>query len=309
MLRDDAAPDGVLVHRENGTVTYRRDDVPSNWGRWGAADQLGCLNLLTDDVVRRAATLVRLGKVYSLGMPLEAAGPQWPMRHKTWRVTTYRNDAERKGSADDVITMHSHSGTHIDALSHVWYDGKLYNGFDVGEHLSSAGATRNSIDRLPSIAGRAVLLDVAGHRGVDHLELGEAIGAAELDACAGATGVEIGAGDILLVRTGWLRVFATDRARFDRGEPGLDTSTLAWLRERDIVAVGSDNHGVEVMATIPPADIPFHRVAIRDLGMYLLENLRLDELAADGVRECFFVVAPLRLTSGVGSPINPLAIV
>jgi len=281
----------------------------SNWGRWGDDDQLGCLNLVTPEVVRHAATLAKTGKAYSLGMPLEADGPQWPLRHKTWRVTTYKNDVESKGTADDVITMHSHSGTHMDALSHVWYDGKFYNGFDVDEHLDSRGATRNSIDQLPSIVTRAVVLDIAGLRGVEHLGLCDTIDADELDRCVADHDVEIRSGDLLLVRTGWLRVFAKDRERFNSGEPGLDMSTLRWLHEREVIGVGADNHGVEVMTSIPPGDIPFHRVAIRDLGMYLLENLQLDELCADGVRECLFVTSPLRLTSGVGSPINPIAVV
>lgn len=279
----------------------------SNWGRWGADDERGTLNLITPELVQRAAGLIKTGKVFSLSVPLEANGPQWPPRQKTWRITHHRNNP-RQGSSGDAVMMHSHSGTHMDALCHIWYDSLLYNGFEAAEHVTSFGATRNSIDKVGFIVGRGVLLDIAAWKRVDHLGLGEAISGADLDACAAAQGLIVRPGDIALVRTGWLRVFTQDRALFDRGEPGLDASTLAWLKEHDVVAVGSDNHGVEVMEKIPPAQLPVHRGALRDLGIYLLEALNLEELAADKVHEFFLVVAPLRLSGGTGSPINPIAI-
>jgi hypothetical protein len=128
----------------------------TNWGRWGAGDERGTLNLLTPDVVSYAAGLVKQGKVYSLAMPLAVDGPQWPTRHRTWKVTTHSVYPNGRGSADDVVTMHSHSGTHMDALCHVWYDGQLYNGYPAPQHVTSAGATRNSIDHVSSIVGRGV---------------------------------------------------------------------------------------------------------------------------------------------------------
>jgi kynurenine formamidase len=124
----------------------------------------------------------------------------------------------------------------MDALCHFWVDNQLYNGFAANEHVTSKGATRNSIDNVPYIVGRAVLLDVAKWKGKNHLALGEAVTADDLDGCAAAQGVTIQAGDILLVRTGWMQVFSTDRALYDTGEPGLDTSTLRWLKEHDVVA-------------------------------------------------------------------------
>lgn len=279
----------------------------SNWGRWGADDQRGSLNLITPEIIQRAAGLIKTGKAYSLAVPLDANGPQWPPRQKTWRITHHRNHPQL-GSSGDAVMMHSHSGTHMDALCHIWYDNQLYNGFDAGEHVTSFGATRNSIDQVGCIVGRGVLLDIAAWKRVEHLGLGEAITAADLDACARAQNSALKAGDILLVRTGWMRVFSQDRALFDRGEPGLDESTLVWLKAHDIVAVGADNHGVEVMEKIPPTQLPFHRGALRDLGIYLIEALNLEELAADKVREFFLMIAPLRLSGGTGSPINPIAI-
>jgi len=281
----------------------------SNWGRWGTDDQQGSLNLLTPERVRRAASLIKTGAVYSLSMPLETNGPQWPMRHRTWKVTTHRGTGKSgPGAADDVLTMHSHSGTHMDALCHYFYDDQIYNGFKASEHITSQGITRNSIDNVPALVGRGVLLDIAAWKGVDHLLLGESISADDLDQCAAAQGTVIQPGDMLLIRTGWMRIFSTDRAQYDSGEPGLDTSTLPWLQAHDVVAVGADNQAIEVLHSIPPDKLPFHEVAIRDLGIYLLENLQLDALATDKAYEFMLVVAPLRLTGGAGSPINPLAI-
>jgi kynurenine formamidase len=286
----------------------RPDNDLSNWERWGETDERGTLNLLTPALTKQAAGLVQTGKVYSLSMPLEAEGPQWPPRHKTWRVTTFRNPPNERGSADDVLTMHSHSGTHMDALCHIWYDNQLYNGYSAAEHVTSNGATRNSIDNVPFIVGRGLLLDIAGWKGVDHLQLGEAITAADLDACAAAQGVAVQPGDLLLLRTGWMRLFGSDRALFNRGEPGIDESTLPWLKAHDIVAVCADNHAVEALHEIPPARLPVHVGAIRDLGIYLVENLNLEALAADRVYECLLVIAPLQLTGAIGSPVNPIAI-
>lgn len=281
----------------------------SNWGRWGDDDQKGTLNLITSDHVISAARLVKEGKVYSLSMPLAADGPQWPERHKTWQTTSLLSVGDGAGFSDDIVMMHSHSGTHMDSLCHLWYDYQLYNGFDVREHVTSSGTTRNGIENVPAIVGRGILLDIAGWKGVQHLALGETISASDLDQCAASQNVAVTSGDIVLVNTGWMNIFERDRAMFDSGEPGLDMSTIEWLHKHDVSAIGADNHGVEVIASMPPMELPFHFAAIRDLGLYLLENLKLQPLADDKHYEFLFVAAPLQLTSAVGSPINPLAVV
>lgn len=280
----------------------------SNWSRWGDDDQIGTLNLITPELIKAAAGLVRTGKTYSLSVPLETHGAQWPPRHKMWRTTDYTKNKVGRNSSGDALVMHSHSGTHIDALCHIWYDDKLYNGYDAKEHMTSHGVTRNSIDNVPFLVGRGVLLDIAGWKGVDHLELAEPVTADDLDACAAEQKVEIRSGDILLIRTGWINVFAKDRALFDAGEPGIDKTTLPWLKQRDVAAVGVDNLAVEVLDAIPPEDLPVHRIGIRDLGLYLIENLDLNAMAEDRAYESLIVIAPLTITGGAGSPVNPIAI-
>ena len=280
----------------------------TNWGRWGEEDQQGTLNLITPEEIKKAATLVKNGKVYSLSMPLEADGPQFPMRHKTWKTTTMAEIEAGKGGADDVLTLHSHSGTHMDALCHFWYENQLYNGYNARENVNSYGAWRNGIENVPAIVGRGILLDIAAWKEVRNLALGEPISASDLEQCANSQGITPNPGDILLVHTGWMHLFEEDRALYDKGEPGLDMSCIEWLHKYDISAVGADNQGVEVVEDFYQSDYAFHLSAIRDLGIYLLENLKLHELADQKNYEFMFIAAPLKITTAVGSPINPVAI-
>lgn len=286
--------------------------APSNWGRWGADDQRGTVNLLSDAGVLDAARMIGTGKVYSLAAPLSPDGPNLPTRRPTWHVVTSRErvSGNRDMSADDVVMMHTHGTTHIDALCHIFVDDMLYNGHPAAG-LLPMGAQRCGIDNVGPIVARGVLLDIAGFRGVEHLGDGEAIEPDELEACARTQGVELRPADIVLVRTGWWKLFgqgAEQRARFYASEPGVSAATGHWFHQHDFVALGADNPGVEVVANWSQA-IPVHRDIIWGCGGYLLEFLDLEALAADKVHEFFFVATPLRLDGGVGSPIVPLAIV
>lgn len=285
--------------------------APSNWGRWGAEDQRGTANLLTPDLVRAAAGLVRAGRVYSLAAPLAPDGPNLPSRRQTWHVVTQRYRPGRGATfADDVVMMHTHGTTHVDALCHCFVGDTLYNGHPA-EAIVPAGARRCGIEQAGPLVGRGVLLDVAGHRGAARLDGGEAIEPADLDACAAAEGVALTPGTIVLVRTGWWQLFGEGpeaRRRFYATEPGPSGACGAWFREHDLVALGADNPAVEVVRDWG-APLPVHRDVLWGCGGYLLEFLDLEALAADRVYEFFFVATPLRLEGGIGSPIVPLAIV
>jgi kynurenine formamidase len=286
--------------------------IPSNWGRWGDDDERGTANLLTDAGVLAATGLVTRGKVYSLAAPLSPSGPNLPSRRPTWHVVTTR--ARPSGgddrSADDVVMMHTHGTTHIDALCHIYVADTLYNGHPAAS-LQPFGAQKCGVDHVGPIVSRGVLLDIARWRGVERLEAGEAIEPDDLDACAVSQGIEIRAGDIVLVRTGWWPLFNGGddaRQRFYAGEPGPSGACGEWFRERDIVALGADNPGVEAVGSwMDP--LPLHRAVIWACGGYLLEFLDLEALSADRVYEFLFVATPLQLDGGVGSPIAPIAIV
>ncbi len=286
------------------------ENTLNNWGRWGPEDQKGTLNLLTPEVVLKAVRLVKKGVVYSLAVPLERDGPQYPKFHKTWKVCHFMGyENPEVKFVDDVVTMEAHSGTHIDALGHVWAGGCLYNKFP-DDQVDSRGVWKDGIENVRWMVGRGVMLDVAAYRGVDHMGPGEVVTAEDLDGAAAAQGVEVEPGDIVMVRTGWYKLFYQDRALWETSFPGPDGAIAPWLKEKDVCAIGADNPTVEVRKSVAsPDSSPLHRYALRDLGVYLLENLDLEELARDRVYEFLFVGAPLRLMYASGAPWNPLAIV
>jgi kynurenine formamidase len=226
----------------------------SNWGRWGPDDERGTINLITPEIIVAASRLVRAGRVFDLGIPFDSKGPQ----PGGGRINPIRLMSETGADqvtpgafrfADDYVFMALQSGTQWDALAHVYYDDQLYNGFDATD-VSVHGAAHCSIDKLgKGVIGRGVLLDIARQRGVDWLQAGEIITADDLQAAADSQGVAVGAGDILLFRTGWRRKFLTeqDPKAFMTGEPGLGMSCVDWLRDHDVAAICSDNWAIEVL--------------------------------------------------------------
>jgi kynurenine formamidase len=288
----------------------------SNWGRWGDEDERGALNLIGPEQVCRAAQLVRAGRVFQLGLSVQAVGvPRYPTRPPAVHLMMrdggdYLAGAIRPGNvgtADDYLGLATHGTTHIDALSHLWYDSALYNGVHPREVLSS-GASRNGIDKIGPIVARGVLLDVAGAAGLERLPGGHAIGVEELEDCLERQRVEVGAGDVVLVRTGWLTQFADDADVYNGPQPGLAVSTVPWLVERDVAVVGADNYAVECLPDPAGGNVPLHQRLLRDYGVHLIELLDLEELAAARAWEFLFIAAPLRITHGVGSPLNPVAV-
>ena len=285
------------------------------WHRWGEHDERGALNHIAAAQVRDAAALVRSGEVLSLAQPLSPRTPvprhRAGVQHFMGRDGgDYAAGARRPGGfqfAEDTVVLPLHIGTHIDALCHAWYDDALYNGFPGSGTRSTSGATRCGIDKMGPIVGRGVLLDIAGARG-GPLRDGAAIGRDDLERAAGQAGVEIGKGDVVLIRTGWAESEGrADVVSFD-SEPGLDVEAALWLAEREIAVLGADNFAVEVIPFAPGTVFPVHQRLIRDFGIPLLEGLLLHQLAATGRHEFLFAASPLPVVGGTGSPINPMAI-
>ena len=292
-----------------------------NWGRWGDEDERGTLNFVTPDRLVAAAGLVRKGAVFDLGIPFDEQGPQpGGGRINPVHLMSQTGDTQVFPGgfryADDYIFMPLQGASQWDALAHVYYDDQLYNGFPASD-VTVVGAFHDTIDRIAKgVAGRGVLLDIARTRGVDWLGAGEVITPDDFEAAiAGQGGVDVGSGDILLFRTGWRRMFLEHRSatEFMAGEPGLGQECCEWLHDREVAAVCSDNWAIEVLpGQSDDVVLNVHMVLIRDMGMTLGEILDFEELAADcaadGVWEFFFCAPPLKVTRGVGSPINPLAI-
>ena len=285
------------------------------WRRWGEHDERGALNHIAAAQVRDAAALVRSGEVLSLAQPLSPRTPvpqhRAGVQHFMGRDGgDYAAGARRPGGfqfAEDTVVLPLHIGTHIDALCHAWYDDALYNGFPGSGTRSTSGATRCGIDKMGPIVGRGVLLDIAGARG-GPLRDGAVIGPGDLEHAAGQAGVEIGKGDVVLIRTGWAESEGrADVVSFD-SEPGLNVEAALWLAEREIAVLGADNFAVEVIPFAPGTVFPVHQRLIRDFGIPLLEGLLLHQLAATGRHEFLFAASPLPVVGGTGSPINPMAI-
>lgn len=291
----------------------------SNWGRWGDKDERGSVNLITPERLVAAAGLVRQGKIFDLGIPMDGDGPQpgggrinpVHLMSQTGAGQLFPGGFQ---FADDYIFMPLQGSSQWDGLAHVFYDDHLYNGFPASD-VTPQGAAHNAIDKqAKGIAGRGVLLDIAALKGVEWLEAGYVITPDDLDAAAARQQVTVKAGDILLFRTGWRRKFLRehDAKAFMAGEPGLGMACCQWLHDHDIAVVASDNWAIEVLpGEYPDVILNVHMVLIRDMGMTLGEILDFEELAADceadGVWEFFFCSPPLKFTKAVGSPINPLA--
>jgi kynurenine formamidase len=294
----------------------------SNWGRWGAEDERGTLNLITAEKVRQAAACVKRGKVFSLGLPFGAEGPQIgqggrvnPLHVMSALHVGYGADPEGFRYNDDLVVMPLQCATQWDSLAHVYYGGKLYNGFPAST-TTSAGAARNSIDKVAAgVLSRGVLLDVARALGVDRVPPGRPLLPTDLELCEQRQGVKVESGDVLLVRTGHITVFTADadRVGYMRQMPGLGLGAVEWLRARDVAAVATDTNAVEVIPFEDPSvPLPVHLLCIRDMGLTLGEMFDLEELAADcagdGAWEFLFSAPALKVTGGVGSPLNPLAV-
>jgi kynurenine formamidase len=296
------------------------------WGRWGADDELGAANHVTPATVARAASLVRRGAVFSLGLPMDRTGPQTGvngrvnpqhlmLKHGGDLLTSPPAVGELRAT-DDAIYMPLQSSTQWDALCHIFYGGETYNGRGPAS-VDSQGARFNSVTNLKDRAvGRGVLLDVPRWLGRPWLDPGEAIQAEHLEACAQAQGVEVGEGDFVLVRTGQI---AACRAAGGWGDysggpaPGLGLSAAEFLCPRGVTAVALDTWGIEAIP-YESAEVraPLHVVLLVNAGVWIGEMWDLEELAADcaedGVHEFQLVAQPLTITGAVGSPLNPLAI-
>lgn len=298
----------------------------SNWGRWGAEDQIGTLNTIEPSDIVSAGSLIRKGRSFGLGIPLDTKiqtglfGGRWNPIHTFLATGTdaYAGNQADNGLqyADDAINMPIQGSTHWDSLNHVYYKDKMYNGYDC-RLVDSKGGAKNGIEHTrEKMVGRGVLLDVARFKGVKHLVDGYGISNDDLDACAAAQGVEIRKGDFVIIRTGQQEkcLKSGDWTGYAGGDaPGVKFENCYWLKEKDIAAICADTWGCEVRPNeTTEVNQPWHWVVIPAIGITMGEMFYLKDLAADcaedGVYEFFFCAPPLNLPGGTGSPINPQAI-
>jgi kynurenine formamidase len=293
-------------------------DKLSNWGRWGKDDERGALNFITAEKRAAAARLVKTGEAVSLALPLAtipAADNPAPVTHLMVQAGFDSHDMELPYSGDYfAIAPHGMANTHIDALCHVFWHGKMYNGFDAAE-VGSHGARKCAIDvARTGIISRGVLLDIPKIRKVEWLEPGERILPEELEAAERDHGVRVEEGDVLLIRTG-RATMRKAKGGWDPmrvGLPGLNASCLPWLHERKIAVLGSDSVSDVVPSGLDDVPLPIHVGTLVVMGIHLIDNADFDALAsacgATRRYEFLFTMGPLILLRGTASPVNPIAI-
>ncbi len=260
--------------------------------------------------------LVRDGSVYSLQHVLEPGIPLWA-GHPPLQIMAYlrhRETAEFLAypatGATELVSMGMHTGTHIDALCHIGQqqedgDVLLHGGVRADDVSNLRGFRELGVERMPPIIARLVLLDVAGYRGVELLPDNYEIGADELRACAAAQRSQLGPGCAVALRTGWERLWNVDNDRFGTRHPGIGLPAARVLVEHGCSVVAADTPTIEVL---PAPDHVVHRFLLFDSGVPMLENLRLDELAADHRYESVLVVLPLKVRGATASVVHPIAL-
>ncbi len=285
----------------------------SNWGRWGDDDERGTLNLITPQKRIEAARLVQDGASVSLSR--FADKEQRPMNGNPFRHILSRSRfGEHEVAGDEYsVQYHGFAHTHMDGLPHFAHKGQMYNGFSVDE-LEESGSNRLGIHNFfEGVFTRGIIVDIPWLRGVEFLEPGTAITAADLEAWEERTGVRIRSGDVLLIRTGrWEQVRQQGEWMFIGNAAGSHASLALWLKERDVAVIGSDGVSDVMPSGVEGLINPLHELVLVGLGMPILDNLDLDAVAEEAIArnrwEFLFVGSPLRVEGGTGSPMNPLAI-
>lgn len=282
----------------------------SNWGRWGADDQRGTLNLITPDKRRQAASLVKEGISISLSQDLstvQAVDNGTPMQ-----MIMTAQEGSPVAMDEWRIFYHGLTYAHLDALCHARYKGKAYNGFAASE-VDETGCATSGIEHLKEgILTRGILIDIPRLKGIPWLEPGTPVLASDIEAWEKQTGLTIGPGDVVLVRTGrWAKRADIGPYSLQSGSPGVHVSALPLLRERDAAVLGTDV-GLDVIPTgVDEVAIPTHTVAIASIGLLILDNADLEALAETAARlnrwEFMFSAAPIPVTGATGSVLNAVA--
>ncbi|MEV0638743.1 cyclase family protein [Streptomyces sp. NPDC050619] len=293
----------------------------NNWGRWGADDEIGTLNLITDEVVREAAACVRTGRRVPLALPLRQDGVQtglMPGRvnplHAMVQINQEIFGPGTVACSDDAVTMGLQAATHWDALTHVSHSGRLYNGRPADTITPHGGAEFSGIDKARHVVSRGVLLDVARAHHKDRLDGSHAVTPEDLEAAEELAGTRVRAGDIVLVRTGQIQVYlAGDREAYGYPSPGLSIRTPEWFHARDVAAVANDTLTFE---TFPPETedlwLPVHALDLVEMGMLQGQNWNLEELSTacgEIGRYTFLLSAmPEPFVGATGTPVAPIAL-
>ncbi len=306
--RDRAVPDTAQVGRSP----------------WGAQDEIGRLNLMTD--ATRAGVMARVagGKVYDLATEYFIGMPSWQAagdpHYQFWMTHTPRGtevddplSVGKKMNAHvsytgSAFSMYSHTGTHIDALNHFGIGGRIYNGFSADEHLGDRGWKKTGMEKIPPIVARGVLLDIAATKGQAMLSDGYRVTVDDIKETLARQKLSLRQGDVVLIRTGRMKLFE-QADKYMRNPPGLGIAAARHLVDKGAMIVGADNLSFEAFPSEVEGDyVPLHTFLLAQHGVPIIELAVLDELAADGVYEFAFIATPLKIRGGDAAPMRPIAL-
>jgi kynurenine formamidase len=302
----------VLVSMIAGAQTWKPPAESARCpSKWGASDERGSANHMKPALVLNAARLIRTGDVIEIGQVLRAGMPIQPTRRFDLHTKrTFMNpQSNQRGSNEEVVTTElGQVGTQFDGFAHQSHGDSLYNCFKISDTSTRTGFNKLGIENVGTLMTRGVLIDVAGLKGVDTLPDAYEITMQDVQQALQKHNLTLRPGDAVIIHTGWGRLWGQDNARYMKSAPGIGVAA-EWLVTQDPLLVGADNGPVEVSPN-PDAQIslPVHQIMLVVYGIHLLENLKLDELAAKGVHEFAFVMQPLKIQGGTGSTVAPVAI-
>lgn len=280
--------------------------------KWGPGDERGSGNHMKPDTVLRAARLMRTGEVFELGRVLSGSMPFFGARRFDVHLKrTFMNpEPNRRGSNEELVVSEiGQVGTQFDAFNHQTIGNTVYNCFVVEEISNRNGFTKLGVEKVGTLMTRGVLIDVAALKGVEILPDTYEITVRDLQDALARQNLNVQAGDAAIINTGWGRLWGKDNARYVKTNPGIGVAAAEWLVRQDPMLIGSDNWSVEVVPNPDPkASQPVHQIMIVIYGVHLVENMKLDDLAAKRVQEFAFVIQPLKIQGGTGSTVAPVAI-
>ena len=280
--------------------------------KWGAGDERGTANLMSPEIVLRAARLIETGEVIELAYPLFDGMPFYGDRIYSQQLkrTNWPPGSNTRGSNEEIVTTElGQVGTQIDGFGHQSIGNSLYNCFKIDEVATRTGFSRLGIEKAGALITRGVLLDVAALRGVEMLGDRYEITAQDLQDALKRQNLTLETGDAIIINTGFGRLWGQDNPRYFRTQPGLGIGAAEWLARQSPMIVGSDTCCVEVNPNPDPnLSSPVHQILLVANGIYLVESLKLDELVEKRIHEFAFIVEPLKLRGATGSSVAPVAV-
>ena len=299
----------ATLHAQSWRMPADDQRCPS---KWGAGDQRGSGNWMKPETVLRAAKLIRTGEVFDLAEMLTPDPDEsYINRGRVYNIYTKAAvpvPNTRVGNEELVVTELGQIGTQFDGFAHQMYGDSFYNCFQFGDIATRTGFKKLGVENAGTLMTRGVLIDVAAFKGVDMLPETYVITPEDLEQALAREKLALQPGDAVIIHTGWGKLRGKDNARYGRASPGVGVAAGEWLARQDPMLIAADNCCIEIRPSEPPLNLPVHAMMLIQHGIYLIENLELEALAAAGAYEFAFIVQPLKLKGATGSAVAPVAI-